>query len=31
VQHRRLGKLTFLVLCCTTLSGWTFYYLAFVA
>ncbi|MDA3960543.1 MAG: DUF420 domain-containing protein, partial [Planctomycetota bacterium] len=31
VLHRRLGKLTFLDLCCTTLSGWTFYYLAFVA
>ena len=29
--HRRLGMLTFIDLCCTTVTGWTFYYLAFVA
>lgn len=29
--HRRLGYLTFVDLCLTTLTGWTFYYLAFVA
>ncbi len=30
-RHRLLGKLTFVDLCLTTLTGWTFYYLAFVA
>lgn len=30
-RHRLLGKLTFIDLCCTTVTGWLFYYLAFVA
>jgi len=30
-RHRLLGKLTFVDLVCTTITGWTFYYLAFVA
>ncbi len=29
--HRKRGKLSFLFLCLTTLTGWIFYYLAFVA